>query len=375
MMPMYDVGVVGLGAMGSAAALELARRGLRVIGFDRFAPPHTFGSSHGHVRLIREAYYEGPIYVPLVRRAFERWRALDGETGGRLLTPAGVLMIGRPESAIVTGAAHSARTYGIPFEMLDAPELMARFPAFVIDAGHVALYEPGAALLHAELCIAFQLELASRHGAELRYHEPVEAWHANHDAIDIRTASGEYRVRQLVLCPGAWLPELSAGLALPLTVERQVQFWWDPVQPDLFQAGRMPVAMVELGDGRLFYTMPDTGHGVKIGWHHTGQATNPTDIERSVSIEERTDIRALLDRHMPLARGAERAPAVCLYTSTPDAAFIIDRHPHDPRAWIISACSGHGFKFAPVVGEIMADLVTTGQSAFDLTPFALNRFG
>lgn len=375
MMPMYDVGVVGLGAMGSAAALELARRGLRVVGFDRFAPPHTFGSSHGHVRLIREAYYEGPIYVPLVRRAFERWRALDGETGGRLLTPAGVLMIGRPESAIVSGAAESARMHGIPFEMLDALELMARFPAFVIDADHVALYEPGAALLHAELCIAFQLELASRQGAELRYHEPVEAWHANDDTIDIRTASRDYRVRQLVLCPGAWLPALSAGLALPLTVERQVQFWWDPAQPDLFQAGRMPVAMVELGDGRLFYTMPDTGHGVKIGWHHTGQATNPTDIDRSVSIEERTDIRALLDRYMPLARGAERAPAVCLYTSTPDAAFIIDRHPHHPRVWIVSACSGHGFKFAPVVGEIMSDLVTTGQSAFDLTPFALNRFG
>lgn len=374
MMPMYDVGVVGLGAMGSAAALELARRGLRVIGFDRYAPPHTFGSSHGHVRLIREAYYEGPVYVPMVRRAFELWRALDGQAGGRLLTPAGVLMIGHPESAIVTGAAQSARMYGIPFEMLDAAEVMARFPAFVLDAGHVALYEPGAALLHAELCIAFELELASRHGAELRYHEPVETWHPVGDAIDIRTASGGYRVRQLVLSPGAWLPELSGGLALPLTVERQVQYWWDPAQSDYFQAGRMPVAMLELGDGRLFYTMPDTGHGVKIGWHHTGQATNPTDVDRTVSVDERSAIRELLDRYMPLAQGTERTHAVCLYTSTPDAAFILDRHPQVDRALVVSACSGHGFKFAPVIGEIVADLVTTGQSAFDLTPFALKRF-
>lgn len=375
MTAMYDVGVVGLGAMGSSTALELARRGLRVIGFDRFAPPHALGSSHGHVRLIREAYYEGPVYVPLVRRAFELWRALDGETGGRLLTPTGVLMIGRPESAIVTGAAESARMHGIPFEMLDASELMERFPAFVIDAGHVALYEPGAALLHVELCIAFQLELASRHGAELRYHEPVDAWHANGDTIDIGTASGDFRVRQLVLSPGAWLPELSGGLALPLTVERQVQFWWDPTQPDLFKAGRMPVAMMELGDGRLFYTMPDIGHGVKIGWHHTGQATNPTDVDRTVTAEERAPVRELLDRYMPLARGVERTPAVCLYTSTPDAAFIIDRHPQSPRAWILSACSGHGFKFAPVIGEIVADLITNRQSAFDISPFALNRFG
>lgn len=371
---MYDVGVVGLGAMGSATALELARRGLRVIGFDRFAPPHTFGSSHGHVRLIREAYYEGTVYVPLVRRAFERWRALNDQTGGRLITPAGVLMIGRPDSAIVTGAAESARMYGIPHDMLDAQEVIARFPAFVVDAGHVALHEPGAALLHAELCIAFVLELASRHGAELRYNEPVEQWQAGPDSVDIRTPSGDYHVRQLVLSPGAWLPDLSGGLTLPLTVERQVQFWWDPVEPDLFKAGRMPVAMMELGDGRLFYTMPDTGHGVKIGWHHTGQATNPTSVDRSVADEERAAIRALLDEHMPLARGAERAPAVCLYTSTPDAAFILDRHPWSPRTWIVSACSGHGFKFAPAIGEIMADLITTGESAFDLTPFALSRF-
>jgi sarcosine oxidase len=371
---MYDVGVVGLGAMGSAAALELARRGLRVIGFDRFAPPHTMGSSHGHVRLIREAYYEGQVYVPLVRRAFDLWRALNGQAGGRLLTPTGVLMVGRPESGIVTGAADSARTHGIPYEMLGAPELMERFPAFVANGDHVALYEPGAALLHPELCIALQLELASRHGAELRYHEPAAEWTPTGDTIDLRTASGRYRVRQLVLCPGAWMPELTGGIALPLTVERQVQHWWEPAQPELFRAGRMPVSMFEMEDGRLFYTMPDTGHGVKIGWHHSGHVTTADNIDRTVSADERAAISTLLERHLPLARGRERAAAACLYTNTPDAAFIIARHPAVPAALIVSACSGHGFKFSTVIGEIVADLLTTGRSAFDLTPFALRRF-
>lgn len=373
-MATYDAGIVGLGAMGSAAALDLARRGLRVIGFDRFAPPHTMGSSHGHVRLIREAYYEGPVYVPLVRRAFELWRALDAQSGGRLLTPAGVLMVGRPASGIVTGAEHSARAHGIPYEMLGAAALMKRFPAFVADADHVALYEPGAALLHPETCIAFQLELASRHGADLRYHEPATEWSPAGDAIDVRTAAGTYRVQQLVLCPGAWMTELTGSLPLPLSVERQVQHWWEPVQPELCRAGRMPVSMFELEDGRLFYTMPDTGHGVKIGWHHSGRVTSATDIDRTVSADERAAVSNILERYLPLARGHERAAAACLYTNTPDGAFILARHPEVPAALLVSACSGHGFKFATVIGEIVADLVTTGRSAFDLAPFDLARF-
>jgi len=361
--------------MGSAAVLQLARRGLRTIGFDRLAPPHTLGSSHGHVRLIREAYYEGQLYVPLVRRAFELWRALDEQSGGRLLTATGALMVGRAESGIVTGATESARAHDIPHELLRADEIMERFPAFVADSDHVALYEPGAALLHPELCVAYQLELASRLGAQLCFHEPVARWTETEDGVELRTETGRYHVNQLVLCPGAWMAELLGDITLPLTVERQVQHWWEPAQrPELFRPGRMPVSMWETDEGRLFYTMSDTGHGVKIGWHHSGLATSPDGVDRNVSAPERAVIATLLERYLPLARGRERDAAVCLYTNTPDGDFIVARHPLTAAALIVSACSGHGFKFATVVGEIVADLVTTGQSAFDLTPFAVSRF-
>ena len=327
------------------------------------------------MRLIREAYYEDPLYVPLVRRSFELWRTLEQSADTQLVTPSGCLLIGHPESRIVQGALRAASQHGIPHELLDSRLAMARFPAFVIDDGMVAVYEPGAALLNPELCVATQLELANRHGAHLRYHEPVDGFDVVEDAVQLRTEQGRYAVRQLVVCAGAWMPDLLQDLRLPLTIEREVQHWFEPSEhAELCRPGTMPVAMCERADGRTFYTTPDTGHGVKIGWHHSGCLTTTGDVDRVVSASESVQMREVLAGFAPIAAGKAHPAEVCLYTNTPDHHFIVSRHPRERSVLLVSACSGHGFKFAQVIGEIVADLVTSGQSAFDLGAFAGGRF-
>ena len=372
----YDVAVVGLGAMGSSVALHLARRGKRVIGFDRFTPPHGMGSSHGKVRLIREAYYEDPLYVPLVRRAYELWRLLQAEAGGdTLLVQTGSLMIGTPGKPLVDGTLSSAVRHGVAHELLDAPALASRFPMFTPLDDMVGVFEPGSSLLVPERIIALHLELAARAGATLRFGEAVEGWDSAEGGIEVRVKAQRYRARQLVCCAGAWTGQLLAALGLPLAVERQVQTWWEPARfPDLFHVGRMPVSMWQLGDERVFYTMPDRGDGIKIGWHHGGAHVNADTVDREVSLAEHAAITDLLRRFVPHAKGQRLTHEVCLYTNTPDGHFIVDAHPGQPGVVVVSACSGHGFKFASAIGEAVADLVTEGACRHDLTPFRLSRW-
>lgn len=376
-MPAFDAAVVGLGAMGSAVALHLARRGLRVLGIDRYAPPHVRGSSHGRSRLIREAYYEDPLYVPLVRRSLELWRDLERETNGvPLVVRTGSLMIGAPDSGLVSGTLDSARRHAVEHELLSAEELRWRFPAFSPHGEMVAVYEPGSSLLDPERIVALQLELAGRAGAQLLYGETVLGWDPILGGVALRTDRGSHLASQVVLSAGGWAPRLLAPLAVPLEVERQVQSWWAPAgAPDLVAAGRMPVSMWQLASGRIFYTMPDRGDGVKAGWHHNGQAVDPDAVDRVMSTVEADEIAELLRRFVPAACGERRGYEVCLYTNTPDRHFLVDRHPGDARVLIVSACSGHGFKFASVIGEIVTDLLTTGRCAFDLGAFRATRWG
>ncbi|MGQ0648795.1 MAG: N-methyl-L-tryptophan oxidase [Gemmatimonadaceae bacterium] len=372
----FDVVVVGVGAMGSAILFELSRRGLRVLGIDRYAPPHFHGSSHGRTRLIREAYYEDPLYVPLVRRAYDRWHALAREAGGdSLVTRTGSLMIGAPDSELVRGTLRSAEEHAVPHQLLSADRLHQLFPAFAPLDEMVGVHEPGSSLLDPERIIALHLELAARAGAQLGFGERVSDWQLEEGGVQVRTDRGTYLARYIVLAAGAWAASLVPSLALPLEVERQVQCWWEPIRwPELHRIDRMPVSMWELGNGKVFYTMPDTGAGVKIGWHHNGRPVDPDGVDRELSGAEGSAIADLLRRFLPNAKGRRLAHEVCLYTNTPDRHFIVDRHPEDERVLIVSACSGHGFKFASVIGEIVADLLTQGGCAFDLGAFRASRF-
>lgn len=375
-MPDFDIGIVGLGAMGSASALALAKRGARVIAFDRLEPPHTMGSSHGHTRIIREAYYEHPLYVPLVRRAYELWAELEREGGVRLFLETGGIMVGPEDGPLFRGALESAQTHGLAHEVLDAAAIAKRFPAYLPRAAWVGLLEQRAGMLFPERCVEAQLGMARARGAVLNLGERVVRWHAGR-RISVETAAGTYSVERLIVAAGPWLPGLSdsLGIAIPLEIERQLSHWFEPESADAnrYKAQQCPVALWEMPDGDVFATIPDEGHGVKCGMHHAGAATSPEQVNRTVTQGENAVARELLDTVMPGAGGRLLEARVCLYTNTPDRHFIIDWLAGD-RVLVLSPCSGHGFKFASAIGEIAAQLVLDGRSWVDLSPFSLGRF-
>jgi sarcosine oxidase len=365
----YDVAIAGLGAMGSAAAFELSRRGLRVLGFDRYTPPHPFGSSHGETRIIREAYFEHPVYVPLVQRAFELWQNQERESGTTLLRETGGLMIGRPDSELVEGARRSAELHGLQHTLLAAADVRQRFPALRPDDDMVAVWEPRAGILFPESCVTAFLSRARHHGAHLRFDEPVHHWEADNH-VRVYTALGEYRARQLIITAGAWVSSLLPNLALPFRIERQVLHWFDPAHSSRdFAPDRCPIHLWQFEGHRFFYGFPDLGTGVKAGFHHDGEDATAEDVQRHVTCAEVAAVRTVVRRFLPGADGPLRTSVVCLYTNTPDEHFWIDHHPTQPQVLIASPCSGHGFKFAPVIGEILADLAQDKAPRFDLSPF------
>ena len=364
----YDVIVVGLGAMGSAAACHLARRGMRVLGLDRFSPPHAFGSSHGETRIIREAYFEHPVYVPMVQRAYELWRDLEKETGTTLLRETGGVMIGRPDSDLVKGARHSAELHGLRHEMLTAGEVRERFPALHPERDMVAVWEPRAGVLLTDSCISAHLAQAQRYGAELHYEEPMLRWEVEGDDIRVHTSRGEYRARQLIVTAGASISAFFPDL--PLRIERQVLFWFDHASAsEMFTPERCPVHLWQFDGRRFFYGFPNLGNGVKVAFHHGGEITTVDTVRREVAPEEVENIRSSMRRFLPAANGTLRATTVCVYTNAPDEHFLIDSHPAYPQVRIVSACSGHGFKFSPVIGEILADHAQGKPPRFDLSLF------
>jgi sarcosine oxidase len=370
----YDVAIVGLGAMGSAAAWHLARRGVRVVGVDRFAPPHGLGSSHGQTRIIREAYFEDPLYVPLVQRAGALWEELAEALESPVVARTGGLTMGVPESALVAGALASARAHALPAETWSAAEIRARVPALAPSDGMIGVFEPRAGLLYPERAVRGLLEQAERHGAELVFDTPVNGWTVDGDGVRVATTALDYRAARVILAAGAWMTHLLPGVALPLTVERAVQFWLRPADPEACTPDRLPVFIADTGD-HMLYGLPDVGQGVKLAVHHGGSVTTADTVQRTVAAREREKIQGLARRWAPGAAGTLTAAVVCLYTNTPDGHFVIDYHPSTDRAIVASACSGHGFKFAAAIGEVLADLATGATPAFDLAPFRVGRFG
>jgi sarcosine oxidase len=365
--PTYDAIIVGLGAMGSAAAYQLARRGQRVLGLDAFPRGHTLGSSHGETRIIRMAYFEHPNYVPLLRRAYALWAQTETAANTQLLHVTGGVFIGPPDGDLVAGSLRSAQTYLLPHALLDADEIRRRFPMLRPREDEVGLFEERAGVLLPERCIEAHLDLAQAAGAELRHADPVRTWAARAGEVEVETETGRFAGGRLIVTAGAWTQKLLSELGLPLRPERIPIFWFEAAHnPCQFDLGRMPIWIWHDRDAGDFFATPHVvWPGVKIGKHHSGQYVDPDTVDREVSAADEDPLRRFLERCVPDLAGNVALARVCMYTNTPDEHFLIDTHPEHPNVVYACGFSGHGFKFASVVGEILADLATTGRATPD----------
>ncbi|MBR9990215.1 MAG: N-methyl-L-tryptophan oxidase [Gemmatimonadetes bacterium] len=375
-----DIVVAGLGAHGASLVHELALRGASVLGLDMLTPPHGQGSTTGRTRITREAYYEDPLYVPLVQRAGELWTELEELTGAVLVRRTGGLMAGMPQSELVLGSLASARQHGLPHELLDGDGIRRRFPVMQPREHVVGVYELNAGVLLLDACMRTLYGQAQAYGAELRMDTRITGWSADRDGVRLTTSSGDVRTPQVVFAPGPWMNTLlameqgPAPVQLELVIERQTTHWFAPA-PGVkgLSADECPITMLEMADGLMMYTLPDVGHGVKAGLHHHGAIVTPETVDRTVSTLEEQLLRALLEDWMPGSAHHAVDASVCLYTNTPDHHFLVDRHPSHENVLLLSACSGHGFKFAPALAEVAADLMLEGTCAFDVTAFAVDR--
>ena len=374
-MVYYDVAIIGLGVMGAAALHRLALRNVRAIGIDARTPGHDRGSSHGETRIIRLGYFEHPSYVPLVRESFTLWRALERETGVNLLTVTGIVEIGAPDSALIRGTLASSRLHGLPHDILNAQDLMKRFPAFRVSADHIGVFQPDAGFLNAEAGVAAQIAAARAAGATIKTQSEVLRIEPCARGIRIVMANETIEAGKVVVAAGPWLKKLLPDLPAPIHVTRQVLGWFTPKDAAPFSPDKFPVFLFESRQG-VHYGFPPNGDGnVKISkHHHFEEITDPDKCNREVSPRDENSIRDFLAEHLPAANGPMADATTCLYTMTPDGDFILDRLPGNPNILIASPCSGHGFKFAPVIGDILADLATLGATQRDISRFSLSRF-
>jgi sarcosine oxidase len=367
--------VAGAGTMGSMALWRLARRGASVLGLEQFAPGHDRGSGHGDSRMIRTAYFEGPEYVPLVRAAFPLWRELEAESAAELLTMTGGLMIGRPGGALVTGALRSAREHGLARELLEPAQVAGRFAHHRLAPDEVALWEEGAGVLRPERAIRAAAERARALGAALVTGARVTAIEAGDGGVTVHAGGAVHRGRHLVVCAGPWLGGLLPGPGLPLEVERQVMAWFPAPDPAPFAPERFPVFIRERAGRPAGYGLPSLdGATVKVGLHHGGRRADPDALDREVTGADVAPLAALVEETL---RGLVPRPAraaVCMYTNTPDEHFVVGSAPGLPGVTVLGGFSGHGFKFAPVMGEIAADLALEGGTEHPIAGFSPLRF-
>jgi sarcosine oxidase len=371
----YDVAVIGLGAMGAAAIHTLARRGVRAIGFDRFEPAHHRGSSFGESRVIRLAYFEHPDYVPLLRRAYAAWRELEAATGERVLSVTGIVEAGAPGAPLVENSLQSARLHGLDHAVLTPRQVNDRFPAFDIPAGWSCLFQPDAGALFPEKAIRLFVAGAAALGAEVRCDTEVREVRPVDGRVAVRLADGEtVEAGAAIVSAGAWIGDLVPALGRRLRLTRQPLLWFEPRDRALTQPDRMPIFFLQ-PPGELVYGLPDlVGSGVKAASHLDGGALASADEpRRDVSAEEAAQVRGVLQRYVPAAAGPVRQTSLCIYTRTADEHFVLGPHPEAPQIVLASPCSGHGFKFASVVGEALADLAVKGDTALPIGLFDPRR--
>jgi sarcosine oxidase len=371
----FDVIVVGVGAMGSAACWQLARRGVRVLGLERYDIPHAYGSSHGLTRIIRLAYFESAAYVPLLQRAFELWREAGDAFGEQLLVVTGGVDASAADGRIFRGSLDSCIACGLPHETMSGAEVNRRFPGYGIPATHMAVYQPDAGFVLSERAIVAHVAMAQAAGAEIHAREAVREWSPiAGGGVRVETDRGSYEAGRLILSPGAWISDFVPALKTLAVPERQVLGWFQPSAPAKFTPDSFPVAILDVPEG-LFYLLPSHGiPGLKLGLYgHFHERGHADTLSRTPTATDEAALRSCLAAHFPEANGPTMALATCMFTMTPDEHFIIDRLPGNDDVVIASPCSGHGYKFASTVGEILADLAISGKSRFDLGMFSLAR--
>jgi sarcosine oxidase len=371
----YDVIVIGLGGMGSAAAYHLAARGQKVLGLEKFTPAHDQGSSHGGSRIIRQSYFEDPAYVPLLLRAYELWEQLAIDSQREVYRITGGLFLGPPDCETVAGSLRAAREWSLPHEVLDAGQIVARFPNFTPAPTDLAVYEAKAGFARPELTVQAHLDLALAAGADLRFGEQVLSWSETADGVRVTTGAATYTAGQVVICPGAWAPELLKEFGIPITVERQVLYWLDPTVGTAPFVDH-PIFIDENASGQQIYGFPaidGPGGGVKVAFFRKGAECTPETIDRVVHDREIAEMRERVGELLPALDGPCVHSATCMYSNTPDQNFVIARHPDSVNVTVACGFSGHGFKFVPIVGEILADLAMTGTTAHPIALFDPQR--
>ena len=374
-MPSYDAIVIGVGGMGSAAVYHLAKRGLKVLGLEQFEIPHELGSSHGHSRMIRYTLQEHPSYVPLVRRAYELWHELEQSARETLVVTTGSVRAGPPDSDFYLGAIEACDMHQIPYEILGNTEVNKRFPGYQFPDGISSVYQADGGFLLPELCIVSHAQVAEEAGAEIHSGETVLGWEVQGDDVEVRTNRDTYSAARLVITAGAWAAKLVPHVAPYAVPERQVLGWFKPDRPELFTPENFPVFGIWTKEGRYYgfpnYSVP----GFKIGRaHHLKQKVDPDDMDREIHADDEEILRGFTSRYFPLAAGDLLDTKTCIYTNTPDEQFMIGVLPDQPQVSVAAGFSGHGFKFASVIGEIMADLAQNGETSHNIDLFRLDRF-
>lgn len=363
----FDLIVLGTGGLGSSAVNHAARRGLRVLGLDRFPGGHDQGSSHGETRIIRQAYFEHSDYVPLLRRAYELWHELQSQVGRQLYFPVGLLQVGPAHGQVVPGVLRSARQHGLEVESLTATEVTRRFPGFQVDPAWVGVFERLAGYLLVEQCVLAFLEQAQRAGAELLTGCEVRGWQSDAGTLVVDTDRGSFRTERLIITAGPWASQLLGDLNLSLQVRRKHLYWFEPSSADYHERQGSPTFLYETDDG-VFYGFPQRdAAGVKAAEHSGGAVvTDPRLDPREFDPLDQQRVRSFLERHLPQAGGRVTRRGVCFYTMSPDENFIVDRHPQDPRVVFAAGLSGHGFKFASVLGEVLVELACDGTTRWPI---------
>lgn len=361
--------------MGSAACLHLARRGARVLGLEQFSLVHDRGSSHGESRIIRQAYFEHPDYVPLLFRAYDLWHDLEQATNRTLWHRTGLILSGPPDGETICGAKLSASLHNLTLEELTPKDATARWPSFHFPHEHAVAFEPAAGTLLVESCVQAHIDEACHHGADLRANEIVRSWDSDGHSVVVRTDSGEYRARSLIVTAGAWASRCLIDLGVPLNVLRKFVAWF-PIRNGEFRAEQgIPTFYFEFPHG-TFYGFPSLdGVTIKIAEHSGGEPViDPASVDRAMHASDVVRLRAFLLAQFP---GIDPEPvrhSVCLYTASPDQHFVVDLHPRWQNVAVACGFSGHGFKFAPVMGEALADLVQKGKTSLPIGFLGLNRF-